>query len=42
MGIGAYQAREFIRACGGTIDVESEVGQGTRFSIRLPLAATAR
>lgn len=42
MGIGAYQAREFIRTCGGTMEVESEVGRGTRFSIRLPLAAPGR
>ena len=37
-GIGAYQAREFVRKCGGTIEVESRPGRGTRFSIRLPLA----
>ena len=37
-GIGAYQAREFVRKCGGTIDVESVPGRGTRFTIRLPLA----
>ncbi len=37
-GIGAYQAREFVRKCGGMIEVESAVGRGTRFVIRLPLA----
>jgi putative PEP-CTERM system histidine kinase len=37
-GIGAYQAREFIRKCGGNVEVESTVGQGTRFRIQLPLA----
>lgn len=38
MGIGAYQAREYVRTLGGQIEVESEVGVGTTFSIRLPAA----
>ena len=37
MGIGVYETREIISALGGTIDVESTPGQGTCFSIRLPL-----
>ena len=37
MGIGAYQAREYVRALGGQIEVKSEVGVGTTFFIRLPL-----
>jgi putative PEP-CTERM system histidine kinase len=37
-GIGAYQAREFVRHCGGGVEVESAPGRGTRFTIRLPLA----
>ena len=37
-GIGAYQAREFARRCGGGVEVESAPGKGTRFIIRLPLA----
>lgn len=37
-GIGAYQAREFARKCGGGVEVESTPGKGTRFIIRLPLA----
>ena len=37
-GIGAYQAREFVRSCGGSVDVDSAPETGTRFSIRLPLA----
>jgi putative PEP-CTERM system histidine kinase len=36
MGIGAYQAREYIRQLGGQLDVTSTPGQGTRFDIRLP------
>jgi putative PEP-CTERM system histidine kinase len=35
-GIGAYQARELIRAAGGDIQVTSEVGVGTRVNIILP------
>ena len=38
MGIGAYEAREFIRELGGQMDVKSEPGVGTCFRIRLPLA----
>ena len=37
-GIGAYQTREFVRKCGGTVEVESAPGRGTRFILRLPLA----
>lgn len=38
MGIGAYQAREYVRKVGGNIDVTSEPGIGSCFSIRFPLA----
>jgi len=37
-GIGAYEARELIRAMGGRLDVESREGLGSRFTITLPLA----
>ncbi|MDI9245560.1 XrtA/PEP-CTERM system histidine kinase PrsK [Marinobacter sp. CHS3-4] len=37
MGIGAYQAREYVRNVGGNIDVTSEPGVGSCFSIRFPL-----
>ncbi|MBI42552.1 XrtA/PEP-CTERM system histidine kinase PrsK [uncultured Marinobacter sp.] len=40
MGIGAYQAREYIKQLGGTIDVTSERGVGSCFSVRIPLAHT--
>lgn len=40
-GIGAYEARELVRAMGGRLDVESREGLGSRFSIRLPLAEAA-
>ncbi len=36
-GIGAFEARELIRAMQGRLDVESREGLGTRFIIRLPL-----
>ena len=38
-GIGAFEARELVRAMGGRVDVESREGAGTRFSISLPLFA---
>jgi len=40
MGIGAFQAREYVRNVGGNIDVTSEPGVGSCFSIRFPLART--
>jgi putative PEP-CTERM system histidine kinase len=36
-GIGAFEARELIRAMNGRLDVESREGLGSRFLIRLPL-----
>ena len=40
-GIGAFEAREMVRAMGGWLDVESREGLGTRFLVRLPLAGPA-
>jgi putative PEP-CTERM system histidine kinase len=37
MGIGAYQTREYVRQLGGDVEVQSRPGEGTRFSIILPL-----
>jgi signal transduction histidine kinase len=37
MGIGAYQAREFIRGLGGDLMVESEPDKGTTVTILVPL-----
>jgi putative PEP-CTERM system histidine kinase len=37
-GIGAFEAREIARAHGGRLDVASREGEGTCFTITLPLA----
>ena len=39
MGIGVYQAREYIRELNGDIKYESERGKGTKVTISLPLVA---
>lgn len=41
MGIGAYEAREFVRSIGGDIHVVSKPGKGTVFRIQLPYQGTA-
>lgn len=41
-GIGAYEARDMVKAMGGRLTVESREGVGTRFSATLPLAAVGR
>ncbi len=38
-GIGAYEARETVRAMRGKLEVESREGLGSRFTVRLPLAS---
>ncbi|WP_338244613.1 XrtA/PEP-CTERM system histidine kinase PrsK [Aurantiacibacter hainanensis] len=40
-GIGAFEARELVRTMGGSLEVESREGLGTRFLVRLPLNETA-
>lgn len=37
-GIGAFEARELVRAMGGSLEVDSREGLGTRFAISLALA----
>lgn len=41
-GIGAFEARELIKAMGGRISVESREGVGTRFSVILPVPEAGR
>jgi signal transduction histidine kinase len=40
MGIGVYEAREFVRSLGGDILVESRPGEGTIFRIQFPHQAS--
>ena len=40
MGIGLAAVYRVVTEAGGRIDLESAPGEGTRFSIRLPLAAS--
>jgi putative PEP-CTERM system histidine kinase len=37
-GVGAFEARALVTAMGGRLDVQSREGEGTTFSIFLPLA----
>jgi signal transduction histidine kinase len=36
MGIGAYQARELVRAAGGRVEVTSRPGAGSVFAVVFP------
>src|SRR5207302_8940224 len=40
-GLGLATSRKIVQAHGGTIEVQSEVSRGTKFTIRLPVAPPA-
>ncbi|TFI56722.1 PEP-CTERM system histidine kinase PrsK [Sphingomonas parva] len=40
-GVGAFEARSLVAAMGGRLEVESLEGEGTSFTVYLPLAATS-
>ena len=38
MGIGVYEARDYVHRAGGDLEVISRVGEGTTFRVRLPIS----
>jgi len=40
MGIGVFQAREYVNKLGGSFDVESVLGKGTTFTLSLPVSSS--
>jgi len=41
MGIGVYEAREYIHKMGGDLEVISRVGEGSTFRVRIPISESA-
>jgi signal transduction histidine kinase len=39
LGIGLYLVREICEAMGASVDVESEVGKSSTFTVRFPVSA---
>ena len=40
IGLGLHLVKAVVEAAGGTIDVRSEPGRGTRFALRLPISSS--
>jgi putative PEP-CTERM system histidine kinase len=40
MGIGAYEAKDYVESLGGRVSVKSRVGKGTVFTMRFPRVHT--
>lgn len=41
LGLGLWIVREYVESLEGTVDVDSQLGQGSRFTIRIPLEPRA-
>ena len=41
LGLGLFISEQIVAAHGGTIEVESQIGEGALFRVCLPLEATA-
>ena len=42
LGLGLHITRRFVQQLGGTIDVSSETGKGSVFSVKLPVTTVNR